>query len=81
MKIRGIVKGKSIQLLDSIALAEGSEVVLEVTEAEEKIVPNWSKLQEVIGTWKDDPEITKIFAQIDRKRHLDRGRDIDFDAL
>ena len=79
MKIRGIVRGKSIQLLDSIDMVEGSEVVLEVTES--KIVPDWSELQKVIGAWKDDAEITEIFAQVDRERHSDTGRDVNFDSL
>lgn len=79
MKLKGIIKGQTIELLEPIAMAEGSEVTIEISEPQPK--PNWTELQKVIGVWQEDTEIQEIFEEIDRERHLDLGRDIDFDNL
>ncbi|MDJ0633703.1 MAG: hypothetical protein QNJ34_11000 [Xenococcaceae cyanobacterium MO_188.B29] len=81
MKLKGIIKGQSIELLEPIAIAEGSEVTIEISELELETLPDWTELQKVIGVWKEDTEITEIFAEIDRERHLDLGREVDFDTL
>ena len=79
MKLKGIIKGQTIELLEPITMAEGSEVTIEISESQPK--PNWTELQKVIGVWQEDTEIQEIFEEIDRERHLDLGRDIDFDNL
>ena len=81
MKLKGIIKGQSIELLEPIAIAEGSEVTIEISESELETLPDWTELQKVIGVWQEDPEIPEIFAEIDRERHLDLGREVDFDTL
>ena len=81
MKLKGIIKGQSIELLEPIAIAEGSEVTIEISESELETLPDWTELQKVIGVWQEDTEITEIFAEIDRERHLDLGREVDFDTL
>ncbi|WP_146131613.1 hypothetical protein [Merismopedia glauca] len=40
----------------------------------------WQQLQPVIGAWKGDGELETIFAQIDRERHADRGREVDWET-
>ena len=72
MKLKGIIKGQTIELLEPIAIAEGSEVTIEISEPQSK--PNWTELQKVIGVWQEDTEIQEIFEEIDRERHLDLGR-------
>ena len=72
MKLKGIIKGQTIELLEPIAIAEGSEVTIEISEPQSK--PNWTELQKVIGVWQEDNEIQEIFEEIDRERHLDLGR-------
>ncbi|MDJ0636250.1 MAG: hypothetical protein QNJ34_23920 [Xenococcaceae cyanobacterium MO_188.B29] len=81
MKLKGIIKGQSIELLEPIAIAEGSEVTIEISESELETLPDWTELQKVIGVWQEDTEIQEIFAEIDRERHLDLGREVDFDTL
>ena len=71
MKIRGIVHGKTIELLDELPVPDGLEIFIEIpdnlsTEQNEK----WKQLQAVIGAWKDDQEIEEIFTEIDRERLL-----------
>lgn len=58
MKLKGIIKGQTIELLEPIAMAEGSEVTIEISESQPK--PNWTELQKVIGVWQEDAEIQEI---------------------
>lgn len=80
MKIKGIIKNNVIELLDNISLAEGTEVVIEITAS--SIVDKdrqWQKLQKVIGSWENDSEIDTIFHDLEKERHQYRGRDIKFE--
>jgi hypothetical protein len=82
MKIKGILRGKTIELLESIPVPDGLEIFIEIpdnllVERDEK----WEQLQAVIGAWKDDDEIAGIFNEIDRERHADLGQPINFDDL
>jgi hypothetical protein len=80
MKIRGIVNGKTIELLDELPVPDGLEIFIEIpdhlsTEQNEK----WKQLQAVIGAWKDDQEIGEIFTEIDGERHADLGQPLNFE--
>ncbi|HBL12965.1 MAG TPA: hypothetical protein DD379_16525 [Cyanobacteria bacterium UBA11162] len=82
MKVRGILRGKTIELLETLPVADGLEIFIEIPdnlliERDQK----WEQLQAVIGVWKDDDEITEIFNEIDRDRHADLGQPINFDEL
>ena len=82
MKIKGILRGKTIELLEALPVADGLEIFIEIPdnlliERDQK----WEQLQAVIGVWKDDDEITEIFNEIDRDRHADLGQPINFDEL
>lgn len=82
MKIKGIIRGKTIELAEQLPIPEGLEIFIEIpdnltTDPEEK----WEKLQAIIGVWKDDQEIAEIFTDIDRERHADLGQPINFDDL
>jgi hypothetical protein len=82
MKIKGIIRDKNIQLLENISIAEGTEVTVEIPES--SLInqdSQWQKLQKVIGTWKDDSEIDKIFNDMDEERHKYRGRDLNFEDI
>jgi hypothetical protein len=82
MKVKGIIQGKSIQLSEAVSVPDGTEVMVEIPDRSlNQKIDQWQKLQEVIGAWKDDPEIEQIFTEIDRERHAYRGRDIDKDAF
>lgn len=69
MKLKGIIIGQFIELLEPIAMTEGSEVTIEISEPQPQ--PNWAELQKIIGVWQEDTEIQEIFVEIDRERHLD----------
>jgi hypothetical protein len=35
------------------------------------------RINQVLGAWKDQANLVEIFAEIDRERHVYRGRQID----
>ena len=72
MKVKGIIRGKTIELLESLPVPDGMEIVIEISdslpvESDEK----WEQLQAIIGAWKNDQEIIEIFDEINRERHAD----------
>jgi len=78
MKIQGIKRGKTIELLQSLDIPEGLEITLEfdrteVISEEERL----NRLNEIFGAWQNQPELDEIFAEIDRERHAYHGRQID----
>ncbi|MEH2280420.1 MAG: hypothetical protein V7K90_03605 [Nostoc sp.] len=87
MKIRGIKRGQTIELLEQIhSIPDGAEIIvnLELTSTkpvvekldltdEEKL----AKLNKLFGAWQEQPELIDIFAEIDQQRHTYQGRDID----
>jgi hypothetical protein len=79
MKVKGIKRGKFIELLEDISIEDGVEVSVEFADTVIDKIEQWENLQEVIGDWKNDQEITDIFSQIDQERHADIGRPVNFD--
>jgi len=81
MKIRGIKRGQAIELLEKLdQIPDGMEVTVEIQNrhplaelSEEEIQ---KRIAKVAGVWKDDLELEQIFAEIDRDRHIDFGREI-----
>ncbi len=84
MKIKGIKRGQTIELLEQIDdVADGEEIIVEIFPVTFHPLANLSpqerknRIQQVLGAWKDDSEIDAIFAEIDRERHSYHGRHID----
>lgn len=86
MKIKGILRGQTIELLEQIDVPDGTEVSLEVEilpDSDKSSKPpltdeeRLAKLNELFGAWKDQTDLDEIFAEIDRERHAYRGRQID----
>ncbi len=78
MKIKGIKRGKTIEILEEINVPDGQEIFIEIPAVhliseEEK----HKQLDDVFGTWKNDAEIAEIFAEIDRERHANYGINVD----
>ncbi|MBE9218484.1 hypothetical protein [Dolichospermum flos-aquae] len=75
MKIQGIIKGNTIelldQILDKILLPDGVKISIEIPDNLIIKQPKWPELETVIGLWKDDPEIDEIFDIINQERHQD----------
>ena len=84
MKIKGIKRGQTIELLDKIDnIADGEEIIVEISPVTFHPLANLNpqerqnRIKQVLGAWQNDPEIDAIFAEIDRERHSYHGRQID----
>lgn len=84
MKIKGIKRGQTIELLEQVDnITDGEEIVVEIYPVTFRPLPNLSpqerqnRIKQALGGWQNDPEIDTIFAEIDRERHSYRGRSID----
>ncbi len=78
VKIKGIKRGQSIELLESINIPDGVEIMMEV-EFEQPLneQERLTKLNQIFGAWKNQPDLDETFAEIDTERHADRGRAIE----
>jgi len=78
VKIKGIKRGQIIELLESINIPDGVEIMMEV-EFEQPLneQERLTKLNQIFGAWKNQPDLDEIFAEIDTERHADRGRAIE----
>ncbi len=79
MKVKGIKRGQTIELLEEINIPDGTEITLEV-EIEQPLSQQerLTRLNQIFGAWKNQPALDGIFAEIDRERHAYRGRAIEF---
>ncbi|AUS99606.1 hypothetical protein CLI64_03940 [Nostoc sp. CENA543] len=87
MRIRGIKRGQSIEILEEINnIPDGTEIILEVgfikgqikgTESQLTDEERLARLNQLFGAWENQSELTEIFAEIEQQRHIYRGRDID----
>jgi|LakMenEpi03Aug12_release.lakeMendotaPanAssembly.Ray.scaffolds.fasta_scaffold50312_3 hypothetical protein len=79
MKIQGIIKGNTIELLEDLSLPNGVQISLEIPDnlIQKKLL--WEELETLIGVWKNQPELDDIFSEIDQERHADLGVEIKFD--
>jgi hypothetical protein len=79
MKIQGIIKGNTIELLEDLSLHNGVKISLEIPDnlIQKKLL--WEDLETLIGVWKNQPELDDIFSEIDQERHADLGVEIKFD--
>ncbi|GCL60011.1 hypothetical protein [Microcystis aeruginosa] len=69
MKIQGIIKGNTIELLEDLSLPNGVKISRSIPDnlIQKKIL--WEELETLIGVWKNQPELDDIFSEIDRERH------------
>lgn len=79
MKIQGIIKGNTIELLEDLSLPNGVKISRSIPDnlIQKKIL--WEELETLIGVWKNQPELDDIFSEIDQERHADLGVEIKFD--
>lgn len=79
MKIQGIIKGNTIELLEDLSLPNGVKISRSIPD---NLIPkkvSWEQIETSIGVWKNQPELDDIFSEIDRERHGDLGVEIKFD--
>ncbi|GCA92781.1 MAG: hypothetical protein GPI90_09395 [Microcystis aeruginosa K13-05] len=79
MKIQGIIKGNTIELLEDLSLPNGVKISRSIPDnlIQKKLL--WEDLETLIGVWKNQPELDDIFSEIDQERHADLGVEIKFD--
>ncbi|QJB46875.1 hypothetical protein [Dolichospermum flos-aquae] len=76
MKIKGIKRGQNIELLEQLNnIPDGTEIIIDL-EFIEKQIPEpkihlteeekLAKLNKLFGAWKNQPDLTEIFAEIDQ---------------
>ncbi|MCC5669358.1 hypothetical protein LC653_37380 [Nostoc sp. CHAB 5784] len=91
MKIRGIKRGQTIELLEQIhSIPDAAEIIvnLEFTYTEPLVAKldltdeeRLTKLNQLFGVWQSQPELIDIFAEIDQQRHTYQRRVIDFSSM
>lgn len=79
MKIQGIIKGNTIELLEDLSLPNGVKISLEIPDNLISKKVSWEQIETSIGVWKNQPELDDIFSEIDQERHADLGVEIKFD--
>ncbi len=87
MKIKGIKRGRTIELLEQINnIPDGTEIIVELeitpSQINTKEQPltdkeRLARLNKLFGAWKDQPDLMEVFAEIDEQRHTYQGRVID----
>jgi hypothetical protein len=80
VRTEGVLHGGSVELRAPVTeLPEGSLVTVELRPRELPLTEKRRLVQELAGSWADDPSLGPIFEKIERKRQADRGRWVDLD--
>jgi hypothetical protein len=69
MKVQGIIRGNTIELLEELSLSNGVKISLEIPDSLIQKNLAWEQLETIVGAWKDEPELDDIFSEIDLERH------------
>jgi hypothetical protein len=87
MKIRGIKRGQTIEILEQLNnIPDGTEIIIDLKLIEKQIPEpklhlaeeeRLAKLNKLFGAWKNQPDLTERFVEIDQQRHAYQGRNID----
>jgi hypothetical protein len=77
---RGIIRGKDITLEAETGLPPGAAVVVTIRPEMLTLEQKRQLIDELRGSWADDPSLEKVFAEIARERRAAVARDVDFDA-
>ncbi|MHC5854843.1 hypothetical protein [Nostoc sp.] len=87
MKVRGIKRGQNIEILEQLNnIPDGTEIIIDVEFITNQIAEpqplltdeeRLARLNQLFGAWKNQPELTEIFTEIDEQRHTYQGRTID----
>jgi hypothetical protein len=81
MRVKGIKRGQTIKLTETLDIPDGEQVMIEVSRvhplSQLTLRERQRRINSALGGWKDDPNLDSIFADIDRERHAYRGRQLD----
>ncbi|MGC9528098.1 MAG: hypothetical protein ACP5D7_21385 [Limnospira sp.] len=77
MRIRGIKRGRIIELTEELEIPDGCEIAIEIPSqiflgTEER----WQRLSQLFGAWSNQPDLDANFDAIADERHRYRGRDL-----
>ncbi|MEH2444285.1 MAG: hypothetical protein V7K18_00420 [Nostoc sp.] len=74
-------------MLDQINnIPDGTEIIIDLEFIENEICESkvnlteeerLAKLNKLFGVWKNQPDLTEIFVEVDQQRHTYQGRSID----
>ncbi len=77
LQIQGIKSGQTIQLLETINIPDGNVFLeIEVDRLSDK-TSRIARLNKLFGVWQNQSDLDLVFADIDKQRHSDYGRNID----
>ncbi|MFB2836421.1 hypothetical protein [Floridanema evergladense] len=77
MKFKGIKRGQIIELLQEVDIPDDTEITLEFNPSQSlSETERLTRLNQLFGSWQNQPELDETFAEIDRERHAYRGREI-----
>jgi hypothetical protein len=65
MKLKGIVRGQAIEILEEMLLPEGAEVTIDIKTANDDDAIRLAKIQKLFGCWQDQPDLIAAFEQSD----------------
>lgn len=84
MKVKGIKRGKNIELSESVnSIPDSVEIIIELevdsnieTDTKQTLTDDerLAKLNKLFGVWKNQPDLMETFEEIDEQRHLYTGR-------
>ncbi|MEH2407085.1 hypothetical protein [Nostoc sp.] len=87
MKVRGIKRAQNIEILEQLNnIPDGTEIIIDLEFIENEICESkvnlteeerLAKLNKLFGVWKNQPDLTEVFVEIDQQRHTYQGRSID----
>lgn len=80
VKLKGIIKGKRIELDRELGLPSGSEISLSIETPERSIEERRKSVQSLFGSWKNDADIQQVFKKMTRDRRRRLPRKVDMDA-
>jgi hypothetical protein len=61
MQIRGIKRGKTIELTENIAVPDGHEIILEISPPLPRTPEEyWQQFGQLFGAWSNKPDLSEI---------------------
>ena len=80
MHVQGIIHGKQIELTHETGAPDGTMLWLEIHLSSLPLQEKRQLVDELCGSWANDPSLSQIFAEIDTQRHRSTPREITFDT-
>lgn len=87
MKVRGIKRDQNIEIIEQLNnIPDGTEIIIDVEFITNQIIEpqppltdeeRLARLNQLFWDWKNQPELTEMFTEIDQQRHTYQGITID----